>query len=336
MEDNNMIKEKVISKIAMSKFNEKNITIQNRKKYKYMKYAIVACTCLIFSTGIVFAKDIENYMKKLFTNSTKSINEAVENGYVQEENMEFVYSNDIGIKVSNVFLDDDTLDVAFDFEVKKENIKSVRLTSITITDDNDKIIYRSEIQYVEDEEELPIYNSFNGMDEAIKLTDTTFTSSILLGLREHDEFDKLFFEIEEVEIIYDDSREKVEGNWNMEILIDDKMKENTGVIYNLAQENEYLESCIATLLPSGLTIKLIPSFKVEEETLIEYSKKIAENDFNELYVEINGNKYLYDSWNFDANSNTLLLKYDIGAFSEEIGTIKIVSEIYDTSVILEK
>ena len=107
MEDNNIIKEKVISKISISKFKEENKVIQKKKSYKYMKYAMAACICLMFSTGIVFAKDIESYIKKIFNNSTEAIDSAVEEGYVQEIKDDFTYDNGFGIKIDNILLDNE-------------------------------------------------------------------------------------------------------------------------------------------------------------------------------------------------------------------------------------
>ena len=196
MEDNNIIKEKVISKISVSKFKEENVVIKKKKNYKYMKYGMVACICLTFLTGIVFANEIESYIKKIFNNSTKSIDVAVENGYIQEEDSDYIYDKDIGIKVDNLILDDLNLDISFNFETKKENVKSIRLRDFIITNDNEKVVFQSEFKGVETLEELPIYNSVTWINEPIRLTDTTFTDSILFGLRpEKEDFKELYFDI---------------------------------------------------------------------------------------------------------------------------------------------
>lgn len=75
---------------------------------------------MVLSTGVVFAKDINNYFSNLFNNSNKAIDVAVENGYVQQIDTGYTYDKDIGIKVENLVLDDLNLDISFNFETKKK------------------------------------------------------------------------------------------------------------------------------------------------------------------------------------------------------------------------
>ena len=62
-------------------------TLKERKKVKnsgfksVFKIISVACTCLIITTSIVFAKDIRNFIRNFF-NTNKGIDTAIENGYI--------------------------------------------------------------------------------------------------------------------------------------------------------------------------------------------------------------------------------------------------------------
>ena len=76
----------------------KRLKFQNNLK-KLSRVAVIFITVGILTTGVVFAKDIVNFVTSLFTNSTPAIDTAVENGYVQNIDMDYVYSNDIGVKV---------------------------------------------------------------------------------------------------------------------------------------------------------------------------------------------------------------------------------------------
>ncbi len=119
-------KDRTKLKIAISKFEDEEKAMNKKVNFKIKKgIGIAACFAILFS-GIVYAKDIENYFKKIFNNSTEAIDKAVENGYVQQENMDYTYDKEIGIKVDNLVLDDLNLDISFNFETKKENIKSIR------------------------------------------------------------------------------------------------------------------------------------------------------------------------------------------------------------------
>ena len=81
--------------------------------YNLQKVAIFLITFSIMTTSIVFAKDIVNFINKIFTNSTKGIDVAVENGYLQNVDMDFVFDNNIGIKTNNLIIDENNLDVSF-------------------------------------------------------------------------------------------------------------------------------------------------------------------------------------------------------------------------------
>ena len=79
--------------------------------------------------------------------------------------MDYTYDKDIGIKVNSLILDDLNLDISFNFETKKENIKSIRFNDFVIINENEKIIYQSEFKSVKNDEELPLYNSLTWMNE---------------------------------------------------------------------------------------------------------------------------------------------------------------------------
>lgn len=117
---------------------------QKNCKQNKLKYALTTVFCsIILVTGVVFAKDIENYIRSLFNNSNEAIDAAVENGYIQHVDTDYAYDNDIGIKVDNLILDELNLDISFIFESQKENIKSIRLEDFTITTETDKVVFRS-------------------------------------------------------------------------------------------------------------------------------------------------------------------------------------------------
>lgn len=326
MEDNNIIKEKVISKISISKFKEENIDIKKKKNYKYMKYGMVACFCLIFSTGIVFAKDIERYIKKIFINSTEAIDTAVQNGYVQEENSDYIYDKGIGIKVDNLILDELNLDISFSFETKKENVKSIRFNDFIIKNDNGKVIYQSEIKNVKNFDELPLYNSVTWVNEPIKLNDTTFTDSILFGLRAHEDFKKIYFDVKSLNIIDTDNREEIiDGSWKFNVEITDKMRKDTTIVYNMIESNEYIESCTATMSNTGTVVELISKERIPVEIGILL--------LDQIYLSSNGKIY-NDFW-IDHNEKYMTIHFrDIGRFIENSNRLELHLEFFNTSVVL--
>ncbi len=278
-------KERTKLKIAISKIEEEEKAMSKNNNLKIKKgIGIAACFVILFSS-IVYAKDIENYFKKIFNNSTEAIDKAVENGYVQQENMEYTYDKNIGIKVDNLVLDDLNLDISFNFETEKENVKSIRLKDFNITNDNNKVVFRSEFKSSETIDELPIYNSVNWGNEPIKLADTTFLDSILFGLKpEREDFKELYFDVKSLQLTYmDDSREIVDGNWKFDVAINDEMrKNNKNITYILLEENEYVKSATAILSPTGMFIDLKLKEPVDYDNMFEKAR-LGEISNDEMY-----------------------------------------------------
>ena len=208
--------------------------------------------------------------------------------------MDYTYDKEIGIKVDNLVLDDLNLDISFNFETKKENIKSIRFNDFIITNDNDKVVFRSEFKSAETLDELPLYNSVNWANEPIKLTDTTFTDSILFGLRpEKENFKELYFDVKSVQITYiDDTREILDGTWKFDVTISNEMKNRTNITYTLLEENEYIKSATATLSPTGMFIELKLKEPIDYDSMFEKARsgEITENEMYNFILKYNNKK----------------------------------------------
>lgn len=148
MEDK--ILEKLKFKIAISEI-KKESEIAMKKKFINKKIGIAACACLILTTGVVFAKDIEQFVKYYF-GLNETVNKAAENGYVEEINSNIVDNEvileeqekgividdiDVSLKFDEFVMDDLNLSVNMTYEFD-EKIKEVfdfdRLQHITIRD----------------------------------------------------------------------------------------------------------------------------------------------------------------------------------------------------------
>lgn len=124
-------------------------TIQNafnQKQRKTMETSIPQIVLYLFSililtTGVVFAKDIVHIIESLFNNSTNSIDTAVQNGYVQNVNMDFVYDNNIGIKVDYIMKDNTNLDISYVYNCNNDIVVDyIELNQYTIKDDNNNLL----------------------------------------------------------------------------------------------------------------------------------------------------------------------------------------------------
>lgn len=228
---------------------------------------IAACFAIIFS-GIVYAKDIENYVKKLFTRSTEAMDTAVENGYVQKVENGYVYDKDIGIKVDNLVIDDLNLAISFSFDTSEyKDITAIDFKDFTITNDNNKVIYRSVFKTEENIEDVPIYTSAAWGGSSIKTSDTTFSSSILIGLKsDAEKFEKIDFDIKSISLSYSDNKvEVIEGDWKFDVTISEEMRNSPKIIFTLKDDNEYIESCKATVTNTGTIIEFTSKEDIPRE-----------------------------------------------------------------------
>ncbi len=330
MKNNENIKNKFKFGIAISKIKEEDTNIMNKKFNNIVKKGCGIAACLIVvSSGVVFAKDIENYFRSLFNNSSKAIDVAVENGYIQKEEMDYSYDEDIGIKVDNLVLDDLNLDISFNFEIKKENVKSIRLNNFIITNDNEKVVYQSEFKTAETLEELPLYNSVNWMNAPVKLTDTTFTDSILFGLRpEKEDFKELRFDIKSVDIVYtDDKREVIDGTWKFNVTINDEMRQNENAIYTLAESNDYIETCTATMSKTGMIIEFTTKVKIPQD--IQFPWEMVRLKSN--------NGIIYDAGYTDWGEYKMKIHFEnVGTFTEDSDKLELELDFFDTTLALIK
>lgn len=166
MKDNNILKEKVKSKIAISKFREENIAMKKNLFFN-KKMALVASFIIVILTSVVFAENIQNFITEKFYFG-EGLETAIENGYIANSEMDFSYSDvtvknavddeildnfKVGIKVNNYLMNDNQItidfEIQFDEKIKKyinfdkqdyENFGSIVFTDLAILDNENKLI----------------------------------------------------------------------------------------------------------------------------------------------------------------------------------------------------
>lgn len=333
------ILEKLKLKVSISKIKEEKKSVTNNKKsFINKKISIAACACLILTTGVVFAKDIEEYFKGLFTNTNHAIEDAVENGYLQKEDSDYVYDNNVGIKVDSLVLDELHLNISFAFETEDENIKSIRFKDFVISSDSGRNIYESEIQPKENIDDIYLANSVEWMGLAQRTDEKTLIDSILFGLRENDkEIKELRFNITKLRVIYqDDSTREIDGNWKFTVAIKEEMRKKSSITYVLKEENEYVKSCTGVLSVTGfqMDLKLKESFDVTD-----YIFNINDGNDNVGVFMLKHDQRLFapKEIHYSFDNTKFTLPYDcIGTYSGDFEKIEIYLQPWDTSIFLEK
>ena len=156
-------------KITVSNFQKDQNMSNRNKRISMRKISAVACICLVLTSGIVFAKDIEKFVRERFNFGLgDGVDSAAENGYIAEPEMEKIESEtkveapeaDLGtvvdnintsVKIDSFLMDDYNLSVEFAFEFD-DNIKEVvdlnklyqiTLNDLIVLDEEKRIIFSS-------------------------------------------------------------------------------------------------------------------------------------------------------------------------------------------------
>lgn len=321
MDKNQNLKNEIKLRISLLSIDDD--TSSSKHYFIRKKSIIAACTILTLSTGVVFAQDINNYIKKIFNNSSQAINTAIEEGYLQNTNMNYTYDKNIGIKVEHLFLDNLNLNISFNFKTEKKNIKSIRFNDFIITTNSKKVVYRSEFIKETNFEDLPLYHSIDWMNESIQLDNSTFSDSILIGLKnDYPKFSELHFEIKSLNVTYEDNtHEIINGNWIFYTEVDDNMQKDNSIIYSIKENNNFIEFCEATMSPSGMIIEL------------KTKKNIPTDIFIHRLVYIKSNDTIYYSDYIDFNERNMKIHFNnIGKSSNSPKEFELYLDFFETII----
>lgn len=298
-------------------------TLQKEKKQRnsfniMKKVAMIIISFGIISTSFVFADDIINFITSLFTNSTEAIDSAIENGYIQNVNMDFVYYNDIGVKVDALVLDDTNLDISFAYNYQgKEQINSLELYEYTIKDENNNILYELSDDK-KDELIFPLYIS--RYNETVLIEDNIYKDSVIYTSRDFSNIEKLKFEIKKFKTFYNEKSDIISGTWNIEVNLNEIFREKKNEFYSVSY-NKYINNSKIELTETSLKISLEFNTLLEKEDLKKVNAIILKDNLDK--------EYFYNILNLQNNLNTssLFLEYDISKFYNNIDILTLIINI---------
>lgn len=140
--ENSEIPQSVKNSINNTKLKEKEKNKFNM--YNFNKVAVATLSIVTISTGIVFAKDIEEFVKNMF-NDKQGIETAIENGYYYENTLSNnTVSQNVKVSAQNMIMDDYTLNInilaEFDDSIDLRNVKSIYTPDIFIVDEDNNIL----------------------------------------------------------------------------------------------------------------------------------------------------------------------------------------------------
>lgn len=334
MEDINKLEEKVKLKISISKIDEEQV-VNKKDKFLSKKIIAAACICMILTTGITFAKEIEKYIKKVFTTSTDAIDSAVEEGYIQEIEDDYTYSNGLGIKVDNILIDNVYLIFSLLYKTEDNNIEDLSINYFSIYTENGERVYQFD-------ETHKVYvgiakNMEKGMVE--KIDEKNFKNIMMFDFWEgRNEFSKLNIKITNLNIKYSDGTIKsLDGNWEFNIDISDKFKQNNEVNYVFDGENEYIKEASATIYPTKMIVKLKLFEDFDPHKIVD----IALEDLSEygMIFSLKNNEKVFRHTNFDYvgyDKELIIIFENIGSYMEMEDELELSLKTHNTKILLKK
>ena len=267
------ILENVRQKIAISNFEEEErLDMKNTRKSMF-KIGIAACCVIVSMTGIVFAKDIGNFVKNLFgKNTSAGVDIAVNEGYVANVNTEYQKAEGIEISVESLIMDDFNFAMNFDVKLSEgyhiDEFERVELSDLMITDETGKIVFNKKNSTTEKE------GGYTGSYSMLstKKSDNEFTIS-LSATGNTEAFPKSkhltvnFTKITTSQYVNEQRKDTVyEGNWNFEVDVPEEFYNRESVIYKVKScSEEGIDINQVTAVVSNTAFKLsIPEISTDK------------------------------------------------------------------------
>lgn len=297
------------------------------KRVKILKIVAMFICCLILSLGVSYASEIKELIINFFNNTNSSIEKAAENGYIQEYDNDYCYDQEIGVKIDKIVLDNLNLNVQLGYKIKDENIKDIRIKDFIIMNDNNEIIYTSNLENVQNMERLAISDYLDWKELPRRIDNYTFEDSMLIGLRVgYVKFEKIKFDIKSIQINYENGeRKEIFATWNLEVKINEDMINNKELNYSLKEKNKYIEKCNLKVDATGAVIEL------------ESKQEIPVDKYLMDLIVLKSDTKEYKCDYIDFNEWKMKIYFgEIGKYIENTESFDLYLDFFDTSIKLEK
>lgn len=237
------ILENVTQKIAISNFEKKErLDMKNTRKSMF-KIGIAACCVIVSMTGIVFAKDIGDFVKNLFgKNTSEGVDTAVNEGYVANINTEYQKAEGIEISVESLMMDDFNFAMNFDVKLSEgyniDEFEKTLFTDLVITDENGEMVFNTKDDMTE--------NGYMGAYSmlATKKTDNEFTVSLAAtgntkAFPKSKHLTVKFTKLTTSQYVNEQRQDTVyEGNWFFEVDVPEEFYNRESSIYKVKSCSE--------------------------------------------------------------------------------------------------
>ncbi len=263
---------------------ERVIEMKNNKIVRLLSIILVVG---IFMTGVVFAKEIKNFVKNLFgANSSEGIGVAVENGYETKIENEYQEADGIQIGVNSFLIDDYNFAMNFDVSLADKYDAQyfyehwLDFNDLIITDEMDNIVFCSRDYKFEDEglKEKSYNGAYSFLPE--KIGDKNLKVS-LVATGNQEKFPRskhLSIKLTKIRTTQIDEEKQSEtntfykGDWSFEVDVPEEMYNRENIIYKAESCNDdsiKLEQIQASVSNTALKINIpvVTTDKIDYELL---------------------------------------------------------------------
>lgn len=262
------------------KISESNVKVKLHRIRKKLKTRLVkrgigsrilSIVLVLFAiTGVVFAKEIVQFVKHIFINTSDGVETAIENGYVQDVDMDYVKDSNVEVKVDYILMDDFNLNIMFNINLPEiNNLSSIKFDNLVITDEENNLLlteFKNRNDYLQFCEKNNIENthnyialgSYNYSNTEYNNKISNYTCSYIIRA-----FDEPFPKSKKLNISFNkiilctaEESHEIYGDWKIDINLDEKIYNRKTLIYNLEYCNdENLELISASVSETGMKIK---------------------------------------------------------------------------------
>ncbi len=257
--------------------NQKVAEKENKRmhNYNFSKVAMIFCTLMLISSG-VFARDIGDWFAKVFSNSDETMQIAVENGYVQNVEMDYVEHAGIGIKVNSLIIDDNKMNIIFD--VKGEIDGRVYVKKLNLNTKNN--------EYVEQNKTL--------LDMAYASEFKSITKNEHIIIFKISNVEQNFYNNETLNVILngicilndDNTYKEINEKWECSVLLEeDNFKDNKILSTNyIIKANEYIEDYKINMTSTGTIIQIYLKENFNKYKLMNKDNVYIQTEDEQKYI----------------------------------------------------
>ena len=299
-------------------------SFENENKYsvknKIIKIIITIIAFITTSAGVVFAKDISNFIKNIFEHETigRGVIEMAENGYIQNVNMDFIENNEVYVKVNNILMDDYNLDIVFEVKTKEntEKISDIEIEDLIISDENNNLIYcnynRADLyeQFCKEHNiefsKMNMHNNLTNGGYQTQIIEKTEDSIKFLYKMYSDNYPKskeLIFNFKKINMLVNNEVSKeLKGNWNIKIDLPEDFYTRKTLIYSVKDNSDtenkiIIEEAIGAYTEMHITLLMKDAkapYEATEEEIEKFLSSITledeivatlENEDGEIFEE---------------------------------------------------